>query len=130
MAWFFEDEGGGYAEAVQEALATGRVRAVAPSLWCLEVANSLVVGERRKRTTEAKAHRFLSLLAMLPIRMDESASAHAWGGTIRLARSHILSAYDASYLELAARLELPLATLDGRLRAAAGTLGVAVFGGA
>lgn len=127
MAWFFEDEGGEYADAVQDALAVRSAQAMVPSLWSLEVANTLVVGERRKRTTEAKSHRFLTLLSLLPIRVDGSTAAQAWGDTIRLARSHGLSAYDASYLELAARLGLPLATLDDRLRAAARAIGVAIF---
>lgn len=51
----------------------------------------------------------------------------AWSETMQLARAHHLSAYDASYLELAIRLGLPLACLDGKLRAAARATGVAEF---
>jgi predicted nucleic acid-binding protein len=43
---------------------------------------------------------------------------------LSLARSHNLSAYDAVYLELALRRGLPLASLDGGLKAAAKAVGV------
>jgi len=36
--------------------------------------------------------------------------------------------YDAAYLELAQRRNLPLATLDGELRAAAKSLGLGLMG--
>jgi predicted nucleic acid-binding protein len=88
------------------------------------VANALVVGERRKRATEAKVTTFLGLLKSLPIRIDDSTASQAWQETISLARLHGLSVYDAAYLELALRLGLPLATLDGRLKAAADAAGV------
>jgi predicted nucleic acid-binding protein len=121
LAWFFEDETDAYAEAVQDSL-TSAV-AVVPSLWHLEVANALLVGERRKRTTEAKVTLFLTLLASLPISVDAETPARAWKDTLVLARSHNLSAYDAAYLELALRQGLPLATLDEPLRAALRAVG-------
>lgn len=65
VAWFFEDETDDYAEAVEDTLT--KAMALVPSLWRLEVANALLVGERRKRTTEAKVTAFLSLLKLLPI---------------------------------------------------------------
>jgi predicted nucleic acid-binding protein len=52
MAWYFKDEATPYTTAVRAALATERV--VVPSLWSLEVANVLLMGERRKRSTHAK----------------------------------------------------------------------------
>jgi predicted nucleic acid-binding protein len=125
LAWFFEDEADAYAEAVEEALA--RVTPVVPALWVLEVTNALLVGERRKRTTEAKTTQFAGLLRALPIAVDEQAGAHAFGDLLPLARTHGLSAYDAVYLELALRRGLPLATLDRTLLAAAKTVGVAAF---
>jgi predicted nucleic acid-binding protein len=60
VSWFFEDEADAYAEAVEDSLATAR--AVVPALWPLEVASALLMGERRKRTTEAKVATFLTLL--------------------------------------------------------------------
>ena len=125
VSWFFEDEADAYAESVEDALAAAV--AVVPSLWALEVANALLVGERRKRTTEAKVTQFLSLLKSLPIEIDDETLARAWQETLHLARAHNLSVYDAAYLELAVRHALPLATLDDKLKAAATAVGVAEY---
>jgi predicted nucleic acid-binding protein len=125
VAWFFEDEANAYAQAVEDSLTTAS--AIVPSLWPLEVANALLVGERRKRATEAKVTTFLGLLKSLPIVTDDETAIHAWHGSIQLARIRQLSVYDAAYLELAIRLALPLATLDDRLKAAANAAGVADY---
>jgi predicted nucleic acid-binding protein len=122
LAWFFEDEADAYAEAVQDSLA--EASALVPSLWALEVANGALVGERRKRTTQAKVTQFLSLLKSLPITTDDETAVRAWQETLQLARTHNLSVYDAAYLELAMRRGLPLATLDEDLEAAAAAVGV------
>ena len=123
LAWFFEDESDAYADAVPLETAV----AVAPSLWPLEVANALVVGERRRRTTEAKANVFLALLQALPVTIDDETASRAWRDSLPLARAHQLSVYDAAYLELALRRDLPLATLDKNLKAAASAAGVALY---
>jgi predicted nucleic acid-binding protein len=125
VAWFFEDETNAYAEAVEDSLEAAI--AVAPSLWPLEVANALLVGERRKRATEAKTATFLALLQALPITIDDETATRAWHESLHLARAHQLSVYDAAYLELALRRGLPLATLDGKLKAAAAAVGVAEY---
>ena len=122
LAWYFADEADPYADAVAKALATRE--AIVPSLWRLEIANTLVVSERRKRSTQAQVAAFIARLEMLPIVIDDETDARAWGETIRLARAHTLSAYDAAYLELAMRRGLPLASLDDQLKAAAGAVGV------
>ncbi len=98
-----------------------------PSLWPLEVANALLMGERRKRTTEAKVARFLTLLRSLPVTTDDETGIRAWQESLHLARVHKLSVYDAAYLELAVRRGLPLATLDDPLKAAASAAGVAEY---
>lgn len=67
------------------------------------------------------------LLKSLPIAIDGETAARAWADTMHLARAHNLSAYDATYLELAIRRGLPLACLDGKLKAAAVAVGVPLF---
>jgi predicted nucleic acid-binding protein len=125
VAWFFEDESDAYADAVQDSLASAR--AVVPAIWHLEVANAVLVGERKKRTTAAKISQFLTLLSALPVAVDGQTTSRAWSDTLMLARTYQLSAYDASYLELAQRRGLPLATLDGPLKRAANAVGVAIY---
>ena len=122
LAWFFEDEADAYAESVEDALASAA--AVVPALWPLEVANGLLMAERRKRTTEAKVTQFVALVTSLPISIDDETAARAWQDSLHLARAHTLTVYDAAYLELALRRGLPLATLDERLKKAAAAVGV------
>ena len=125
VAWSFEDETDDYADRVQRQLSTKR--AIVPVLWPLEVANALLVGERRKRSTEADTARWTAMLAGLPITIDDRTNSQAWSATLALARVHGLSAYDAAYLELAIRRSLPLATLDEQLKAAAKASGVTLL---
>jgi predicted nucleic acid-binding protein len=126
MAWCFPDEQDEYSQSVLDALSSER--AIVPSLWHLEVANTLVVGERRKRSTQADTVTWLGFLALLPITVDDETKAHAFGDTLSLARDQDLSAYDAAYLELAMRRGLPLATLDEKLKTAARSVGVPLYG--
>jgi predicted nucleic acid-binding protein len=123
MAWCFEDEADRYSEAALAALAGSA--AVVPGLWPLEVANVLLVAERRGRLTPEDGRQFLVLLAGLPITVDVAIPDPR--EILTLARVHRLSAYDAAYLELAVRDRLPLATRDRTLRAAARAARVAPF---
>lgn len=125
LAWAFEDEAEGYADAALEALAGGG--AVVPDLWGYEIVNALVVEERRKRISPAESARFLALLRGLPIEV-EALSFGGLSGLASLAREYGLSSYDAAYLGVAARRGLPLATQDRPLREAARRSGVEVFG--
>ncbi len=124
LSWCFEDEAAGYADQALEALVDDV--AVAAGVWPYEVANGLVAAERRGRIVQAQTTRFLTLLAALPIEVDGPDMGAGWASLIPIARDHGLSAYDAAYLEVAARRGLPIVTLDERLRAAALRAGVAV----
>lgn len=126
IAWCFPDEQDAYSQSVLDALANEP--ATVPNLWHLEVANTLLVGERRKRSKQANTVQWMNFLASLPITVDEHTHLHAFGDITTLGRSHNLSAYDAAYLELAMRRGLPLATLDEKLKAAAEAVGVALYG--
>jgi len=126
IAWCFSDEQDDYSQQVLDDLATRQ--AFVPYLWHLEVANALLVGERRKRSTQANTVAWLGFLASLPITVDEETRLHAFGDTISLARECNLSAYDAAYLELAMRRGVRLATLDDKLKAAALAVGVLLHG--
>ena len=121
--WAFPDEQDPRADA-----ALVRIRsedAVVPSFWWFEVRHILVVNERRKRITESGTNNFLRELARLRIRVDREPEESA---VLRLARAHRLSVYDASYLELALREAIPVATLDDQLTAAAIAEGSTLIG--
>ena len=125
MAWYFKDEANPYSNAVRAALASER--AAVPALWPLEVANVLLMGERRKRSNQTKAAKWLRFLSALPIAVDTQTTERAFDRILGLARSHKLTAYDAAYLELAMRLGVPLAARDDALEKAAKTVGVPHF---
>ena len=125
MPWLLRNDDTGYADRVLRSLEHGS--AIAPELWFLEVTNVLLVFERRRRIRREESARFTSLLQELPIDPDEGLAFRAFSKIMDLARRYALSAYDATYLELAARENLPLATLDKALRAAAKKAGVDVW---
>lgn len=122
LAWYFEDEVSEYADLVLERLREDS--ALVPSLWPLEIANGLIAAERRSRLSPAGVARAAELVLELPISVQEVPPGPALGAVIDIARSQVLSAYDAAYLELAMREGVPLATRDDNLRAAADRVGV------
>ncbi len=127
LAWGFPDKGNEYADAVL--LSLEQETMLVPALFAVEVANGLVVGERRKRLRQAEIRRFLALLDGLSIVQDVQPAAGMISAALALAREHGLSAYDAAYLELAVREGAPLATLDKGLRTAARKAGVREYAG-
>ncbi|PIP41536.1 MAG: VapC toxin family PIN domain ribonuclease [Desulfobacterales bacterium CG23_combo_of_CG06-09_8_20_14_all_51_8] len=117
MAWCFEDETSPYADFVLDSLKN--MTAIVPSIWPLEVGNVLTVAERKKRLNEAASNKFIALLSELPIIVDQEPPERMLREILSLARKNQLSTYDASYLDLAMKRALPIATLDDRLIAAA-----------
>lgn len=117
MSWCFEDEANKYGDSVLGRLEESR--AIVPSIWPLEVGNVLLVAERRKRLSEADSIRFIALLCDLSILVEQEPVTRVLGEIVALARKNSISTYDASYLDLAMRKGLPLATLDNALRKAA-----------
>ena len=117
MSWCFMDEANQYADAVLDSLS--EATALVPSIWPLEVINVLLVAERRMRISEADSVRFTTLLSQLPIVVEYERAEQIMKDLLALARVNELSSYDASYLDLAMRKGLPLATLDKRLKEAA-----------
>jgi predicted nucleic acid-binding protein len=118
LAWCFEDEDDAYADSVLGFL-TDHV-AVVPALWFSEIANGIAVAERRGRIRRAEVSHVVDLVSSIAITVDQTLSLQPWmTNVISLARRTNLSAYDATYLDLAMRLGLPLATTDRALRLAA-----------
>ena len=127
LQWFLEDEAGRqYGLNVLASLSTKR--AVVPILWFYEVGNGLLMAYRRKRITFDQIDGFLTRLKALPIDAAEQVPTDLLELPV-LAQKHSLTNYDAAYLALAMRLNLPLATTDGDLRRAAATAGVGMVAG-
>jgi predicted nucleic acid-binding protein len=132
LSWLFGDARPAdrkTSQAVLSALKQPGAVAVVPVTWGLEVANVLTRGEARDVLSEAQSEAFLEMLAAAPVEVDDATFARALTDTLHLARRHRLSAYDASYLELALRRGLPLATLDDDLAKAARRAGVGRYVG-
>jgi predicted nucleic acid-binding protein len=130
LSWLLQDADAreaSYAFAVLKRLRAGAVAASVPMTWGLEVANVLARAERKEHLTEAQSESFLEMLQAMQIEADAATFSQALTDTLQLARRYRLSSYDASYLELALRAGLPLATLDEDLRRAAQKAGVMHF---
>ena len=121
-AWLLPDEDATLADLALDRLA-GEIACV-PNLFWHELRNLLLSAERRGRIEEHHADASMARLRQLPIHCPGEAEDHH---ILALARSHRLTAYDASYLALAVREGCPLASLDHRLNEAAAAEGVAPF---
>ena len=117
MTWCFKDGISQYADYILDRLEDSA--GFVPSMWPLEVCNVLLVAERKKRIGEAGSTRFIALLTELPIIVEQEPPERMIKEIFALARKHKLSSYDASYLDLAMRKGLPIATLDKSLLLAA-----------
>jgi predicted nucleic acid-binding protein len=127
MSWCFRDQANPYADSILERLSAAV--AYVPSVWSLEVVNVLLSAERKKYIGQADSVRFISLLSQLPIFVEYESPEKAMKDLLGLARAHNLSSYDSSYLDLAMRKGLPLATLDEKLRKAAANTNVSILTG-
>lgn len=125
LSWILADEHSAVSDALF--IQVAKQGAVVPGLWRLEIANALQVSIKRQRITPAYRDATIQKLILLPIEVDPETDAHAWTTTVLLADIHHVTAYDACYLELALRRNLPLATRDDALAAAAGKAGVSLL---
>jgi len=121
--WCFRDGATSYTESLLQALSSNSHEALVPTLWGYEIRNSVLMGLRRQRIAEDDAVAFLRSLPDLFIRLVEL----AFDTTFDLASRHGLTFYDAAYLELALREQLPLASLDKELVRAAERAGVTIL---
>jgi len=126
LAWCFEDEASTFADGILERLRQGD-RIVVPAHWPTEISNGLLVASRRKRIKADQPALFWDELARLPIDVEAALSAAQAKVVLTLSAKHGLTVYDAAYLELAYRRQLPLGTLDTDLRKAAQAEGVVLL---
>jgi len=125
LSWYLPGEGTARTEVLRGRL--GDAGGLTAFIWPAEVSNVLLQSERAGRIAPADTMRIGNVLRSLPITVDLEGASLSLELILNLARSHGLTSYDASYLELAVRSGLPLATNDGDLRAAAVRMGVEVL---
>ncbi len=123
VAWCLDDEKYPWAERLLDRLQAGD-EALVPRHWEIEVANAFVMAIRRGRLSLDAVLRVSKDLFGLPIVIDNSQRPATFDRVCEIAHRYGLTAYDAAYLELAFRENLPLATMDKRLRSAAHSAGV------
>jgi predicted nucleic acid-binding protein len=126
LAWALPDEGSQRAETFLSKRSAAHSFWV-PALWWYEISNALLMAQKRDRISEVDRVRLVALYGLLPLHTDASLHLEAVRRFQELALTYTLSAYDASYLELALRKGLPLATLDQKLENAAKKAGLKVI---
>ena len=125
LAWCFEDETSDYSEQILSSLS--RAKAWVPALWTVEIANALIVAERKKRISHVKAIAFKQQLDLVPIKIDDYLLTKPIELILDIAKETGLTAYDATYLELALRKNLPISTLDKELKSAAQKVNISIW---
>jgi predicted nucleic acid-binding protein len=126
LRWFLDTNMPAYADRVKQLLSHG-AQAIVPALWQLEMANGLVIAQRRGTLTAGEVDRsLLNVEQLLEHLIESDSTIVSVRQSLTVARQFHLSSYDAAYLATAQRTNLPLATLDERLRAAARQAGVEI----
>jgi predicted nucleic acid-binding protein len=123
LSWCFPDEQTPVALNVLDRLNAGD-QALVPAFWSVEVLNSLLIGEKRRRISPEQTEAFLITLRALGPALDSASPEQVFGPVQALCRAHHLTPYDALYVELAMRTQSPLATLDQPQKDAAKALGI------
>lgn len=126
IGFLLKDERGASSLKALDAIEDG-VATFVPAHWSVEVANGLIMAERRKRASQADITEALALIAALPVECDDETAQRAVSDTAALARQYGLTIYDAAYLELAMRRGASLASTDAALCKAANAAGVHIF---
>jgi predicted nucleic acid-binding protein len=115
FAWVYQGQATPETDHLLNEVAAGAT-VIVPALWFLEMSNILLLAQRRRRLTAGQRKAAMEKLADMQFSVDEEGTRHAFGKTSELAEKHGLTIYDATYLELALRRSLPLASRDETLR--------------
>lgn len=126
VSWCFEEVQTPYAVAVLQQV-SGGAEVYVPNVWALEVTNALVKALRRQHITRDELLEYAEQLGMLRLTVDSETAERAFGQILALAERYQMTTYDASYLELAQRRGVPIATSDRNLLQAAGAVKVPIL---
>lgn len=119
LSWLFEDELSKSSSAILDSIIYESYTCLAPYLIRFEVPNAVLMALKRKRISHEIAKKILVFFDILPIEIDTGSQLQTTKTIYSIAEKHGLTIYDASYLELAMRLQLNLATYDKDLIKAA-----------
>ena len=125
VSWLLEEEHVKKSREILNKLSSHQV--CVPSIWPYELANALFVAEKRKRIKEADSVAFICDLKNLPIIIEESSFERIGKDVLSLSREHKITVYDASYIELALRKDLALASFDKEIIKVCKKIGVVVI---
>ncbi len=125
MAWLFREESSTYTYSIRRSLKSHK--AIVTMLWPYEVANVMYIGLKRQRCTSSDMATWFRILATFPIEVQPIQMNSLMSDLVHMAVRHQLTVYDASYLELAWRTGLPIASLDHRINEEAMKLGIDRF---
>ena len=129
LAWLFPRKDAAEVALAEQALdELDYEEFLVPSIWYGEVANAILRGERKGLVTASQTAAFLAELDLADIETEADSPKLRQSVVLALARVHSLTAYDATYLELALRRGAPLATFDQKLAEATREAGGRVFG--
>jgi predicted nucleic acid-binding protein len=123
FAWVYQNQATPETDHLLHEVAAGAA-VIVPALWFLEMANVLLLAQRRHRLTAIQRKAAMEKLTAMQLTVDEEGSRHAFAKTSELAEKYGLTCYDATYLELALRRSLPLASRDEALSNAAKQCGL------
>lgn len=123
FAWVYQGQATPETDHLLNEVAAGAT-VIVPALWFLEMSNVLLMAQRRGRLTTSQRKVAMEKLNAMQLTVDEEGTRHAFGKTSELADKYGLTIYDATYLELASRRSLPLASRDESLRKAAKQCGL------
>lgn len=114
LAWVLPDESNPNLDQLCDHL-TDDI-ALVPPVWPLEIGNVLLVALKRGRLNRSDIQHLITELRALPVEIDTGSTDRSLDETFLLAQRYDITTYDASYVELARRRDVPLATLDSPLR--------------
>lgn len=126
IAWIHPAQATSETEAMLDGLAAGD-SLVVPALWALEVANAITVLRRRRKLSPEEARMAIAIVRELPASFDHDGASVAFTRLVELAWEHDLTIYDAAYIELAIRRQLPLASNDAAMKQAALRAGLTLW---
>jgi predicted nucleic acid-binding protein len=123
-SWFLPGESSTAGDRILKTVLTNQEKLAVPDLWIYEMLNLLLSAFKRKRIGEEQLLQAIDLLHSVPCISYDHRTLLAGNRILAFARRFGLSAYDASYLELADRLQCKLYSHDRKLADAASSLGL------